>query len=319
MLLAGATPGGDDSGVEADADGDGFPSWRTTRDPELADCDDHDSEVGPATERFVAGGAFLRGQDGLENASPRREIHLSPYCIDRFEVAVELYAAGIEGVDDYRAWYDFDDDDDIVPPRLAIDEEGKLEVVPHFRRHPITEVWHDTSEAWCARFGKRLPTEAEWEKAARGGCELDGDPTCGADDARAWPWGDVPPTCATANYATGAGLGTPCVFDTVDVGSYPQGVSPYGVHDLAGNAAEWVADWYREDYYADSPSEDPAGPDTGWARDDLNPDGFEARTARGGNYITNGDFLRVYSRMFEPATATSNGLGFRCARALGDD
>ena len=219
---AGPAPDSGDTVDPDDVDGDGFPTWRVTTDPEVADCDDHDPAVTPETERLVSGGIFLRGTDARFDAGPPREIQLSPYCIDRFEVRVEQYARGLEGVDDYRDWYDFDDDDDDVPPQLTLESDGSLSVLSPYERHPITEVWHHAADAWCRRAGKVLPTEAQWEKAARGGCELDGDPTCGVGDGRGWPWGEDPPTCALANFTKGPEVGQACVDDTEPVAPTPK-------------------------------------------------------------------------------------------------
>lgn len=309
----------DDTGTTdpIDLDADGYPDWRTTDDPNVADCDDADAAVTPATEVYVPAGTFTRGQVGVENAEPVRAITLSAYCIDRTEVSnaafVEMLTTregeGASNVDDLgRPLFDVWDDDDDIPERLAI-VDGSWSVQESYADHPVVEVWNWSAAYYCAWNGQSLPTEAQWEKAARG-----------ATDARSWPWGDDPPDCGRANYSyeeviDGAPRLLACFGDTVPVDALPDGEGPTGIAGLAGNVAEWVSDWFDPDAYVDDPDTNPAGP----AEGQLYNDGvgeWIARVDRGGNFQATTEWMNVSARFYEPEDATSNGVGFRCARAL---
>lgn len=158
---------------------------------------------------------------------------------------------------------------------------------PAEANYPVTGVSWASAQAYCGWKDQRLPTEAEWEYAARGPRGLD------------FPWGNSQTVDGVipANVET-AGL--------VNVGTFPDGVSPYGVYDMAGNAWEWVHDWYSPDYYAESDRDNPLGPSSG-----------ESRVARGGGYsrislVSSAEF-RAASRQPVSPEAQLPDVGFRCA------
>ena len=234
---------------------------------------------------LVPAGEFIMGSDrGEADEGPEHVVHLNAFYCDKYEVTNAQFLAFLNAV---AANADAEnnqllelDDSGVQIRRSGETFELKTAAVA---RRPVVEVsWHGAG-AYCEWMGGRLPTEAEWEKAARG------------KDGRRYPWGtqiDRP----RANYK---GL-----FSTaVEVGSYPRGSSPYGICDMAGNVWEWVADWYSSGYYAESPERNPTGPGTG-----------AFRIIRGGAWGTDGSYLRSSYRMGLSPESTDDSIGFRCVR-----
>lgn len=222
----------------------------------------------------VPGGNFVMGCDAADPAcedyeSPTHEIFLDDFEITKYEITQAQYQACIAD---------------------QACSEPKCDFNPSDRgNYPVAcASWQQASE-FCAWAGLNLPTEAQWEKAARG------------DDGRKYPWGNEEPTCDHASFLGCSGLRQP-------VGSFPQGASPYGVMDMAGNVPEWVADWYSPTYYENAPISDPGGPNDG-----------DFKVFRGGSFASIPEFLRTYDRSkddpLDYVTAAHLGyLGIRCVR-----
>ncbi|MBI2509930.1 MAG: SUMF1/EgtB/PvdO family nonheme iron enzyme [Betaproteobacteria bacterium] len=233
----------------------------------------------------IPAGAFtLGGNDGPSDERPAHRITLPAFRIDRFPVTHARFAEFLEAAGSSNAKGErlFDSDD----PDARIHRAGNRWVADQgYEHHPVVEVSWAGARDYCAWRGKRLPTEAEWEKAARG------------TDGRHYPWGNSPPDRKRAQYGTGYN-------QTAPVTGFPAGASPYGVQDLAGNAWEWVSSAYRPyPYDPHDGREDPAaGP---------------VRGTRGGGHdspaeeITTTQRGRNLSR--NPASGHHN-IGFRCAR-----
>jgi formylglycine-generating enzyme required for sulfatase activity len=221
---------------------------------------------------LVPAGEFTMGSaTGDADERPAHQVYLDSFLIDRHEVTVDQYAAflqetGTSSPSDWRTMNQLSN-----------------------KKRPVSNVdWADAA-AYCKWAGKRLPTEAEWEKAARG------------TDGRLYPWGNEPPTPRHANYGQ---TGSSNNGALAPVGSFEEGKSPYGLYDMAGNVWEWVSDWYDHDYYRASPPRNPEGPLTG---------GFKG--IRGGSWNSSPRALRSADRYWDPPTFRSQYLpGFRCAK-----
>jgi iron(II)-dependent oxidoreductase len=162
-------------------------------------------------------------------------------------------------------------------------ENGQYKPRSGYEDHPVTCVSWYGAQAYCQWVGKGLPTEAEWEKAARG------------TDGRVWPWGNDWDENKVNSRYTGPG-------STVAVGSYPDGASPYGCMDMTGNAWEWVADRYQRDYYQTAPDRNPQGPNQGGSR-----------VVRGGSWALPRGLGRCPGRFELLPWVRRDDLGFRCA------
>ncbi|NSW53369.1 MAG: SUMF1/EgtB/PvdO family nonheme iron enzyme [Anaerolineae bacterium] len=224
---------------------------------------------------YVPEGVFTMGsEEGDIYEQPAHEVYLDAYWIDMYEVTNEQYeqcvAAGA-----------------CTKPYKSISQtRDNYYMNPEYGNFPVVYVdWYGAA-AYCEWVGGGLPTEAQWEKAARG------------VDGRMYPWGNDPPTCSLANFNPG----TVCLGDTSRVGSNPAGVSPYGAFDMAGNVWEWVLDWWDEAYYQSSPVENPTGPVSG-----------EFRVMRGGSWINDTDSLLSASRVAGNPYWDWYDYGFRCA------
>jgi formylglycine-generating enzyme required for sulfatase activity len=219
----------------------------------------------------VPAGEFTMGSSmGDADELPEHRVYVNAFLMDKYQVTVGQYARFLDS-----ASLD-------APPDWTIMNRSQHQM------RPVANVDWEEANAYCVWAGKRLPTEAEWEKAARG------------TDGRTYPWGNEHPTKFYANVSNehwnNHGALTP-------VGTFEEGKSPYGIYDMAGNVWEWVSDWYDQDYYKTSPSQNPAGPHSG-----------AHKVIRGGSWGSNPDGLRSAERETHLPSFRGSGTGFRCAK-----
>jgi formylglycine-generating enzyme required for sulfatase activity len=259
---------------------------------------------------YIPNLAFYMGSTLAANEKPIHKVALDDYWIDQTEVNNLMFARFIDATS-YQTDADKLGAGQVYQPGIETANKWLLTAVaswqhPHgpgstlggLELHPVVQVsWNDAA-AYCAWAGGRLPTEAEWELAARG------------TDGRVYPWGDQKPTQKLANSAdvhldalwTNKQINDGYKF-TSPVGTYPAGRSPFGAYDMAGNASEWVQDWYDYYYYYYSPVSNPQGPASGYLKG-----------LRGGQWSFTAAGLRSSARLGQLPNFSSDYSGFRCAR-----
>lgn len=253
------------------------------------------SPIDDMTMVYVPAGNFEMGSENSSADSDYEPIHtvyLDAYWIDQTEVTNAMFARYMNlqetQSDEYIFWLDtrsrrerINEDYDL---RINLNE-GKWAVDPGYENHPVVRVNWDVASDYCTWVGRRLPTEAEWEKAARG------------EKSYIYPWGDGQPNNNLLNYNDAVG-------DTTEVDRYPSGASPYGALDMAGNVREWVSDNYEYYYYRNSPASNPQG-------SSLLPG---TKAIRGSSFDSNPDSILSFYRGFgNGGLELRDSLGFRCA------
>ena len=229
---------------------------------------------------FIPAGEFQRGRSHplkdenlkwyptlMKDDKPVKRIAISAFYLDQHEVTNEQYAAFVKATG-HRPPYNWPEGQ--IP--------GKRE------RFPVVDVSWDDATAYAQWAGKRLPTEAEWERACRGLAE-----------GKIYPWGDTAPTQKDARFNGTDGPGEVCKTNP----------NYFGLCDMAGNVWEWCSDWYEKDYYASAPDRDPRGSETGLYR-----------VLRGGSWVDIQKYLTCANRSWARPAERSPNIGFRCARTF---
>ena len=236
---------------------------------------------------YVPAGEFQMGSTGQDpgadiDEKPQHSVFLDAFWIGQTEVTNAMFAVFLNEmgnqVEEKAVWLNAA----AREAQIVQSQSGSWQPKARFEDHPATLVTWYAARAYCAWAGGRLPTEAEWEKAARG------------SDGRIFPWGDEI-DCNRANYLDCQSTGS------LPIGSRPAGASPFNALDMTGNVWEWVSDWHAPDYYASSPSENPFGPETG-----------SAKVVRGGSWLFDAKHARAANRRSDGPLITKPDYGFRC-------
>jgi len=225
---------------------------------------------------FVPAGEFTMGSDtsGELNEQPAHQVELDAFWIDQTEITNKMYALCVkDGVCS-------------IPAALSSSTHSAYYGNPDFGNYPVIRVDWNMAKTYCEWAGRDLPTEAQWEKAARG------------EESLTYPWGDESPNSRLLNNNS--------IFeDTTIVGKFLGGKSVYKVYDMAGNVREWVKDWYGENYYKSLPTIvlNPVGPDSG-----------DSRVLKGGSWNYNDENVRSAIRSKAHPSDPYDNVGFRCLK-----
>jgi formylglycine-generating enzyme required for sulfatase activity len=250
-------------------------------DPSLGIGSTKISSIDGMVLMFVPAGNFLMGSDKISDSPntdttdelPQHTVFLDAFWIDQTLVTNGMYARCFAA-------------GSCTAPALTSSSTTRPDYYGNslYADYPVIHVEWNQANAYCQWAGRQLPTEAQWEKAARG------------TDGRIYPWGNQAPDATRANFNNNVG-------DTTKVGSYPAGASPYGALDMAGNVWEFVLDWYSKTYYQQSPSSNPAGPSSG-----------NRYVLRGGSLEDDGGLIRsAFRNNYPPHWGLPFFRGFRCA------
>lgn len=252
---------------------------------------------------YIPAGTFIMGSDALyafDMEKPEHEVYLNDFFIDKYPISWEQYLQFCKETN-YA---------DPKAPRWGICLD-----------HPVVNIHWNDAKAYGTWANKDLPTEAQWEKSARGGIWLAGDilkQNKNEKTRRKFPWGDEAPNAAgvwRANYNDEPRYGNNHgKKSTSPVGQFPMGASPYGVMDLSGNVWEWTRDWFQSDYYRHSPSQNPLGPQLIEKKESSAQ--AASRVLRGGSWYVGSRFLRTSVRRRRPPEEKGASCGMRCVLTI---